>query len=436
MFGILTYKKFTTEQYNQFRLNYCGTCKAIGKIYGQKERLFLNFDAVFLSELLDAISKDENKFQYIKPNTCFSLPKEINQIPFFLKYSASVNVLLACYKIEDNIVDNHSIINIWKPLKYAENINFKKAKKFLKEAGVSISFIEETIQNQFNIEKQNQTLSDFQKTLEHYCTPTGKITGEIFRASVSQLENYYLESLFKDIGKNFGEIIYLIDAIDDHKKDKQKGNFNILFLDEKLSLDEKINLATNQININLKQLKLKLESLPIQNSEKISFYDRLATNIQNRLNKLCSCNVKGGIHRYTLRERYNLALKFAKNKNFRMSNKFLHKILYPSFSVILICLFIVFPNLAYAQIHEAGCCCGWWCCPCSGEEGGHEVGKRACECTTDCYKSECGPACCTIIGIGAVCGYCCGGNGNSVEGPKIITITKIVEIDKGCGGCK
>ena len=120
-----------------------------------QNRFFLNFDTVFLSELLDAVIKDDNKFKHIKPNTCFSLPQDISQIPFFLKYTASVNVMLAYYKIQDNVIDSSTKINIWKAFRFVESRNFKKAKNFLKESGVLVNLIEDNIQSQFRIEKHH-----------------------------------------------------------------------------------------------------------------------------------------------------------------------------------------------------------------------------------------------------------------------------------------
>src|SRR5690606_2137269 len=148
MFGLLKSRNRNgtppdiAEEQKRFRLNYCGTCKTIAKEYGQKERLFLNFDVVFLSALLDSIIDEATSFEYIKPAACFSLPQTTDQIPYFLKYTAAVNTLLAYYKIQDNIIDSQTRLNFWKLLKYAENASFRKANQFLLEAGLSIQLIE------------------------------------------------------------------------------------------------------------------------------------------------------------------------------------------------------------------------------------------------------------------------------------------------------
>ncbi|HLM60716.1 MAG TPA: DUF5685 family protein, partial [Pyrinomonadaceae bacterium] len=61
MFGLMRAKKCGTTEAEKHlrRLNYCGTCKTIGALYGQKARLLLNHDTVFLAEILTAL-RDEN----------------------------------------------------------------------------------------------------------------------------------------------------------------------------------------------------------------------------------------------------------------------------------------------------------------------------------------------------------------------------------------
>ena len=65
MFGLMRVKKCgMSEAEKHFRrLHYCGTCKTIGSLYGQKSRLLLNHDTVFLAEILSSLS-DENASEW------------------------------------------------------------------------------------------------------------------------------------------------------------------------------------------------------------------------------------------------------------------------------------------------------------------------------------------------------------------------------------
>jgi hypothetical protein len=84
MFGLIKHHQLDRQHYDHFKKNYCGTCKTIGKLYGQKERLLLNNDIVFLSELLAELNNDPTELNHITINSCFTLPKHADQIPAFL----------------------------------------------------------------------------------------------------------------------------------------------------------------------------------------------------------------------------------------------------------------------------------------------------------------------------------------------------------------
>lgn len=42
-----------------WQLHYCGACKTIGRQYGHKSRMLLNYDAVFLAELLTELGGED-----------------------------------------------------------------------------------------------------------------------------------------------------------------------------------------------------------------------------------------------------------------------------------------------------------------------------------------------------------------------------------------
>jgi hypothetical protein len=88
MFGLLQPQNSCSSKknnldYSYHRRHYCRTCKAIEQNYNQQSRLMLNFDTVFLSELLSQIEKEdpngwEKNLQAV--NTCFSMP--VDKLPF------------------------------------------------------------------------------------------------------------------------------------------------------------------------------------------------------------------------------------------------------------------------------------------------------------------------------------------------------------------
>ena len=228
LFGITSNRTYTlrSEAYSDFRNNYCGTCKTIRKIYGNKERLFLNHDVVFLSELLSEIENEKKNFSEITIYKCLDLPKDESNIPAFLKYSAAVNILLAYYKINDNAADSKYRLNIWDPLKFLEKQKFRKARRALIDYGVDVELIDDNINEQFKKELSCVSFQTNQKYFQHYANATRSITGEVFKSSVSTIGRNELRNLFYTIGESFGEIVYLLDALLDYKNDQKHNKFN------------------------------------------------------------------------------------------------------------------------------------------------------------------------------------------------------------------
>ena len=78
-----------TQEPQTHRLHYCGTCKTMGRLYGQKARFLLNHDAVFLAELLTALAPQsppvtEWSGAYQSYN-CFTLPHGDADMPLSLQ---------------------------------------------------------------------------------------------------------------------------------------------------------------------------------------------------------------------------------------------------------------------------------------------------------------------------------------------------------------
>ena len=110
MFGLMRFHGepgCVDEQRRRWRLHYCGTCKTIGRQYGQRARMLLNHDAVFLAELVTALgARDVEQWgDSYKSWNCMRLP-EVDEMPRVLRYVAAINVLLSEYKVADHAVDS------------------------------------------------------------------------------------------------------------------------------------------------------------------------------------------------------------------------------------------------------------------------------------------------------------------------------------------
>src|SRR5437764_7521763 len=115
MFGLMRARccSLTDEQRTNRRMHYCGTCKTMGSLYGQRSRVLLNFDAVFLAELLTALSTGpggsaEWSGAYRSYN-CFSLPKTAEEMPPGMQVAAAATIVLAEFKLLDQITDSRKL---------------------------------------------------------------------------------------------------------------------------------------------------------------------------------------------------------------------------------------------------------------------------------------------------------------------------------------
>ena len=97
------YKKDETL-YNSM---YCGVCKAIGKSCGQKARLSLNYDITFLSIIIHNLLGEDIAIKNQRCVAHWIKPRPIAQNSNLLNLMADINVLLAYYKCNDDVIDNN-----------------------------------------------------------------------------------------------------------------------------------------------------------------------------------------------------------------------------------------------------------------------------------------------------------------------------------------
>ncbi|MGB0525686.1 MAG: DUF5685 family protein [Flammeovirgaceae bacterium] len=232
MFGLMKYRTVqngmqTDYTYRQF---YCGTCKTLGKSFGQTSRMLLNHDAIFLGELLHHISsEDQEVFEYAKAYesfNCFRLPKQ-EEIPASLQYAAAANVLLGALSAEDHITDGRRIQRIgWKTVKNALRPALMKANPVLNQAQLPLDQIYGWIAEQQIRENTSKQFQSYEDAACYFAEPTAQITALVFQHGAIAVGKPAFATAFFEFGYHFGQLIYLLDAFDDFEKDEQKHAFN------------------------------------------------------------------------------------------------------------------------------------------------------------------------------------------------------------------
>lgn len=212
MFGYLTtdFPNLYVKDTVLYKSAYCGLCKSIGQVCGLKGRLLLNYDLTFLSVFTHNVVGTDFK---IEKQRCIlhTITKRPVAVPDELsRRIAALNVILAFYKLSDNVIDEGK--------GKIKRSFFKRAyKKARRKEPLLDNIVKINYATLLGYEKQN---SD---SIDMVADPFGIMMKEI----VCELVGEKFTENIGELSYNLGKWIYLIDALDDFDKDKRKNNFNV-----------------------------------------------------------------------------------------------------------------------------------------------------------------------------------------------------------------
>lgn len=193
-----------------YQAMYCGLCKGIGKTCGQKARFVLNYDLTFLSVLLHNLTNVDVKVEKEHCAVHLIRKRPIAAVDELTERIAYLNVILAYYKLNDDVIDNGK----GKLKRSFFKSAYKKAKKNEPE-------IDKIVKVRYDeLLKLEKAKCD---SMDIVADPFGNMMQEIVEVILK--ENATEE--IKELAYYLGKWIYLIDALDDFDKDKKKNNFNV-----------------------------------------------------------------------------------------------------------------------------------------------------------------------------------------------------------------
>lgn len=260
------------------RLNYCGTCKTMGALYGQKARLLLNHDTVFLAEMLSALSGEDlaDWNRSYQSFNCLNLPK--SEMPFALCFAATTNVILTEFKLADHVADEEKRRHKW--MRNAFSKEFQQAEALLRGWNFPLEEVKAILDSQ---NEREQT----RNSLDELAFPTAQTTALFFREGVRINGKGETENLASEIGFEFGKLIYLLDAFEDYEMDFRARRFNAFrvcfdLADEKLPPNANREITKILRGIE-KKLVAKIHLLPIAERQISLFTSRLSQNLNRKL---------------------------------------------------------------------------------------------------------------------------------------------------------
>lgn len=211
MFGYVRINKMdlTFREYEHYKAYYCGLCKYLKRNHTELSRLTINYDITFLIVLLSSIYQPSAQVFHEK---CIVDPvkKKKHIINDITEYAASMNILLAYYKLEDDVNDEGGIKSRLARRVYKKSFKtaydkYPKKADFIKKCLGELRYLEEDQSSSID-----QTSNCFARLLE-----------EIF----DYKDDDYRDRLRK-VGFNIGKYIYIMDAYEDLDEDLEKGRYN------------------------------------------------------------------------------------------------------------------------------------------------------------------------------------------------------------------
>lgn len=230
-------------RYNAY---YCGLCKALGRHHGIFSRFMLNYDMVFVAMVYDEMNGEKYAITH---TGCFANPfkkKDILCHSAGTEYAADILVMLAYFKVLDNIADEKILKKLFflatKPYFYMKYR--KTAKKRPQLAGI----LSEESRNQLEAEKSSTDI-------DRLALPTANMVKSIMQAAAPQEK----QADAAQFGMMLGRVIYLTDALCDRKEDEKDNKFNIFNIKQLSDNDAKAEcfMALGEMAYRYRKLDIK-----------------------------------------------------------------------------------------------------------------------------------------------------------------------------------
>jgi hypothetical protein len=213
------------------RLPYCGVCKTLGAVYGQRARVLLNHDTVFLAEVLLELGSEPGWNPAYRSFNCLTLPRKNTPIPLALEYTAAVTVALAHFHIADHRRDSKKLK--WRLAAKWFSPQYRLAAKRLRGWRFPLDQMGAALATQAAREARPESLA-------HVAEPTVVSTALVFSYGVRLVGRPDLADAAHRLGGEFGALIYLLDAYEDLARDALAGEFNPLLVFPQISAREEI----------------------------------------------------------------------------------------------------------------------------------------------------------------------------------------------------
>lgn len=308
MFGLMKARAcaLDDDEKERRRLRYCGTCKTLGALYGQRSRLLLNHDTVFLGEVLSALDEgargEEAPDPAIASKSCLALPANESAQTTPLAFAAAATVVLAEAKLADHAADSGKLR--WRLGQRVYSRSFEEASRWLLERGFPIDDVKGVLAGQAEREARVLTgafAGSAGERMAFLAEPTAFATGAFFSHGALFVGRPGAAEALEALGRAFGGLAYRLDAFEDRERDERAGEFNAWRAapgGESPSAADDVAVGQSIWSLGVEVCGL-IHGLPIPGVRAEVFAERLRTNLAARLGlarKTAACSCLGALN--------------------------------------------------------------------------------------------------------------------------------------------
>ncbi|MCI5843763.1 MAG: DUF5685 family protein [Clostridiales bacterium] len=215
MFGYVrpVMDKLGQEEQERFQEAYCGLCYELGRQYGVLARCMLNYDFTFLAILLE--SDVPHCTSYRCPCKHFCKKERLDTSPA-LETAADVSVILAWWKLRDEIEDSRSIRTA-----VCRLLSLLIRRAYRKAARKRPAFARTVEDALFSLRRmEEEKTASLDRPADAFARLLAAAAEEVGTETERRIHHQMLYQL--------GRWIYLIDALDDLQDDAAQGRYNPL----------------------------------------------------------------------------------------------------------------------------------------------------------------------------------------------------------------
>ena len=279
------------REYELYRGMYCGLCRAMGKCTGQCSRMTLSYDFAFLVAVRIVLADTRISFSQrrclVHPLKKRNLMDRNEQLDF----CAYASAILGYHKIKDDLADEKGLKKFKAVLAYPYVKRWRK--KALKAGFLPLDTrIGELLAELSRVEAEKRPSVD--EPAEIF----GEILGEMTAFGLDGTE----KRLAERFGKCVGKWIYIADALDDMREDKEKGRYNpfLLLYGGRLPEDRELGYISDAMKAELLGAEaaadlIDTQNIPVKNIVENILYLGMPDTVEKILkgDEKCKADKKG-----------------------------------------------------------------------------------------------------------------------------------------------